>query len=290
MSSLDSVGKFLTGWFKDMTNTLFMTRPDGRIGYEFHPGHGPLVICIPSMGDVRAEYRFLRPRLLEAGYSVALMDIRGHGESSTSFRDYSAAAIGSDIVALITELAAERTYIFGASMGAAAAVWAATELPERVDGLLMAGPFVREMAVSAFLRTLLKVLFMRPWGPTMWSVYYKSLYPLRVPSDFAEYSASLTENLREPGRMEALQAMVDTSKASCEERIPEVKCKTLVVMGTRDPDFPDPTAEAALLTQHLPGEIFLVDGAGHYPHVEVPEIVAPRIIKFLESQESSFRR
>jgi pimeloyl-ACP methyl ester carboxylesterase len=223
------------------------------------------------MGDVRAEYRRLRPLLSEAGYSVALMDVRGHGEASTSFADYSAAAVGSDIVALIKELGAKRVFILGTSMAAASAVWAAAEVPDRIVGLVVIGPFVRDLPVSAFLRAMLKVLFMRPWGSAMWGVYYKALYPSGVPSDFAEYRAQLRANLREPGRLEALQAMIDASKAPCEARIPEVKCKTLVVMGTKDPDFPDPAAEAKFVAERLSGEFLLVEGAGHYPHAEMPE-------------------
>ena len=63
--------------------TLFLDHANGRIAYDVI-GAGPLVICVPSMGDVRGEYRFLAPRLAQAGYRVVTMDVRGHGESSTS--------------------------------------------------------------------------------------------------------------------------------------------------------------------------------------------------------------
>ena len=63
-----------------------------------------LVICLPSLGDLRAEYRLLRPHLLEAGYRVVTMDLRGHGESSTNWHDMSVAGLGSDVVALLQQL------------------------------------------------------------------------------------------------------------------------------------------------------------------------------------------
>lgn len=71
------------------------------------------------------------------------------------------------------------------------------------------------------------------------------------------------------------------SKASCEARIPEVKAPVLVVMGTKDPDFPDPAAEAKLTAERLRGRVELVEGAGHYPHAELPEQVGPAIVAFL---------
>jgi alpha-beta hydrolase superfamily lysophospholipase len=51
-------------------------------------GDGPLVVLVPGMGDLRAAYRFLAPRLREAGYRVACTDLRGHGDSDVSFSSY----------------------------------------------------------------------------------------------------------------------------------------------------------------------------------------------------------
>jgi pimeloyl-ACP methyl ester carboxylesterase len=54
-------------------------------------------------------------------------------------------------------------------------------------------------------------------------------------------------------------------------------------MGTEDPDFPDPAAEAGLSAERLGGEadVVLVEGAGHYPHTERPDIVSPAVVAFL---------
>jgi hypothetical protein len=42
------------------TRWLANENNNGKISYEDN-GSGPLVICIPSVGDLRAEYRFLAP-------------------------------------------------------------------------------------------------------------------------------------------------------------------------------------------------------------------------------------
>ena len=65
-------------------NTSYLTRPEGRIGYDIG-GDGPLVLLVPGMGDLRAAYRFLAPALREAGYRVACTDLRGHGDSDSTF-------------------------------------------------------------------------------------------------------------------------------------------------------------------------------------------------------------
>lgn len=259
----------------------FLKIGNGSIAYEDSGGSGPLVICLPGMGDVRQQYRFLAPALVGAGYRVVTMDLRGMGESSVDWPDYSAAAIGSDIAAMIAHLGAKRAFIIGNSMAAGAAVWAAAQVPDRISGIVLIGPFVRDVPAPWWAGPLLKVAMVRPWGAASWSMYYKSLYPTNPPADLGEYRRALSDNLKQPGRMEALQQMMAASKASCEARIPEVKAPVLVLMGTKDPDFGDPAAEANLVANRLHGHLVMVDGAGHYPHVEMHNEVEPVILKFL---------
>jgi pimeloyl-ACP methyl ester carboxylesterase len=65
--------------------------------------------------------------------------------------------------------------------------------------------------------------------------------------------------------------------------LPHVTAPSLVVMGSKDPDFPDPAAEAHLTAERLtgPAGVLLVDGAGHYPHTEQPAAVSPAVLAFL---------
>ena len=67
--------------------TSYLRCPEGRIGYDV-AGAGALVVLVPGMGDLRAGYRFLAPALRAAGYRVACTDLRGHGDSDTTFASY----------------------------------------------------------------------------------------------------------------------------------------------------------------------------------------------------------
>jgi pimeloyl-ACP methyl ester carboxylesterase len=261
--------------------TNFFKQHNGTIAYN-DTGSGPLVLCAPSMGDLRQEYRFLSQPLAEAGYRVISMDVRGHGETSIGWDDYSVAGVGADIVALIRHLNAGSAIIVGESMAAGAAIWAAAEAPESVKGLVLIGPFTRGEG-QPLLQLLFRVMLSRPWGPSMWLRYFKTLYPTRQPADFEEYCAALHANLKQPGRMEALQKMMDASKRASEERIPRVTAPALVLMGSKDPDFKPPEAEAQWVATALRGTYQLVDGAGHYPQAEMPEVTAPLILSFLQS-------
>ena len=265
--------------------TQFLKHQTGTLAYD-DAGSGPLVICVPSMGDVRGEYRFLVPQLMAAGYRAISLDVRGHGESSTDWSDFSVAAIGSDILALIRHLDAGPAFVIGTSMAAGAAVWAAAEAPGQIRGLVLIGPFVRGGGDVAS-RLMYGALFARPWGPSMWLKYYATLYPTRKPADFAEYAAALQANLKAPGRMEALQRMIAASKAASEQRLPRVTAPVKVLMGSKDRDFKDPEAEAKWVSASLRGTHQMIENAGHYPHAEMPDIVGPIILTTLKAFHES---
>jgi pimeloyl-ACP methyl ester carboxylesterase len=269
--------------------THMLKLADGQIAYDDSGGRGPIVICVPGIGDVRGQYRFIAPILTAAGFRLIAMDLRGLGESSTEWPDYSAASVGRDIVDLIRQLGIGKAYIVGNSMAGAAAVWAGAEIPGQIAGLVLIDPFVREIpstTTGLLIMPTLRVALMRPWGPSFWSMYYGSLYKSAPPPDLAEYRAALVANLKQPGRIEAVKAMLLASKASCEARLPDVHAPVLVVMGTRDSDFDDPAAEANWVAAHLHGKIQMVEGAGHYPQVEYPDTVAKTMIEFMRGAQS----
>ena len=260
--------------------TRFLDRPGGRIAYDL-AGVGPLVVCIPGMGDLRSSYRYLAPALVEAGYRVATMDLRGHGDSDATFADYDDVAAGTDIVALLAEVGGGPAILVGSSMGAGAAAWAAAEAPVRVAALVLVGPFVRNPLAGRAAALMFRLALLRPWGAAAWSAWYARLFPGRAPSDLSDHRARIRESLRRPGRWRAFTATTHTSHAPVEARLGEIATRTLVVMGERDPDFADPRAEAAFIADRLTAAVVMVPGAGHYPHGEYPEIVTPAILGFI---------
>ncbi|NCT81816.1 MAG: alpha/beta hydrolase [Comamonadaceae bacterium] len=259
---------------------------EGHIAYDDTGGTGPLVVAIPGMGDLRSEYRALRPLLLQAGYRVVTMDVRGHGETSARWSDYSARAVGRDALSLIEHLDAGPAVILGNSFAAGSALWAAHDAPARVRGVVLLGPIVRDGNPSWVAKTAVAVGFGGPWRVAFWMAYWNSLFPSHKPADHAEAKAALAANLREPGRIEALRTMVGLSKADTEALVARSRVPALVVMGARDPDFPDAAAEARWLGAALGSPPLIIEGAGHYPHLEMPAHVAPTLLAFLARLDS----
>jgi len=261
-----------------MMSQAHLDVPGGRLAYDDTGGDGPLVVCVPGVGDVRALYRFLSPELVAAGHRVVTMDLRGHGDSSTDWPAYSPDAVGGDIVALLRHLDAGPAVVVGESLAAGSAIWAAAEAPDLVAAIVLCGPATRDVPLGrvASLGVKLVTRF-----PAFWGGFYQSLYKSRKPDDFRAYRRALMANLSEPGRMAAVRGFVQASKAECERRIGAVHCPSLVVMGTADPDFKDASAEARWLSGQLGGELRLVPDAGHYPQAECPDEVVPVIVDFV---------
>ncbi len=265
----------------ELTEHRWLHRREGRIAYDV-VGEGPLVVCLPGMGELRSSYRHNTRALAQAGFRVATMDLRGHGDSDAAFTSYDDVAAGTDALALIEELGGPALLI-GNSMGAGAAVWAAAERPAQVAGLVLLGPFVRQVPINPLMAFAFRIAMSGPWAPAVWHAYLPSLYPGRKPTDFAEHRAAIRAGMRRPGHAKAFTATTRTSHAPAEARLGDVTAPALVVMGTADPDFPDATAEATWIVDHLAdAEQLSVDGAGHYPQAEQPDTVNTAVIAFAD--------
>ncbi len=261
--------------------TQFLEVPSGQIAYDV-TGDGPLVVCVPGMGDVRGSYRFMAPKLAEAGYRVATMDLRGLGASSTGWVSYRQSAVAEDITALIKHLGAPATVI-AHSYSPGAAIIAAALAPEDVIGLVLIAPFTSAPKLNPVMSLVVKAVVRMPF---LWGQYYASLYPGTKPADFAAYLTALKTSLREPGRRDALAAMADQTSRDDGPYRTKVRCSAMVIMGTKDSDFPDPGAEANRAAAVLPGgaEVVMIEGAGHYPHAQFPEDTSKAILTFLKDK------
>ncbi|MGB3409818.1 MAG: alpha/beta hydrolase [Microthrixaceae bacterium] len=245
-------------------------------------GDGPLVILVPGMGDLRSTYRFLAPTLVAGGFRVASMDLRGHGDSDTTFASYGDDETAGDISALIEDLAVPAVVV-GNSMGAASAALVAADRPELVNGLVLIGPFLRNGATSRLQQIGFRLAMTPLWAAAVWKAYLPKLYAGQRPTDFESHRSDMVASLRRPGYAKAFSLTTHTNHDVAEACLGRVSTPVLVVMGEADPDFPDPTSEAAWIEQELDAQVVMVPEAGHYPQSQRPDITTPAVIEFLEA-------
>ncbi|RAO21900.1 Microsomal epoxide hydrolase [Micromonospora noduli] len=258
--------------------TSQVRRDGGHIAYEVQ-GEGPLVVLAHGMGENRASFRHLVPLLVAAGHRVASVDVRGHGESSAGWSTYAPAEVGADLLAVVRDLDAGPAVLVGSSSAAAAVVFAATDAPELVTGIVQIGAFVGQPKLNPLLR-------MAMWSvlhsPRLFGMFHNTLFPVHRPADDAAYRRSMVANLREPGRMAATRGVIAPAEPHWTARAPQVRQPVLVLMGSKDPDFPDPGAEARAARRLFgTAEARMIEESGHYPHADRPQRTAEELLGFL---------
>jgi pimeloyl-ACP methyl ester carboxylesterase len=280
-----------------MAMTEYVDIEGGRIAYD-EIGTGPLVVLSHGIGDRRQAYRFLAPRLAQAGYRVVSADLRGHGDSSMGWKSVTGKEaitrtdIAGDLLALIDRLGGP-AIIVGHSISGGAATIAAAQRPDLVSGIVELNPFTKTQKISLSglvqIRRYRQGMF-RLMGTQYlhslrsWLRYLDLAYPTK-PADYAEYMTALAAKLREPGRMAEFMKTGKSTPADAGAQLPNITVPALVIMGTLDPDFADPRAEGEAIVAAMPagrGTVATVDGGGHYIHAQSPDAVAALIIPFLK--------
>lgn len=274
----------------DGVGPFFLEVPGGRIAYE-SVGDGPLIVLSPGIGDLRQSYRFLVPLLVAAGHRVVSADLRGHGDSTVGWSSISRADVAGDLVALVRHLGGSAVLV-GQSLSGGAATIAAATAPDAIRAVVELNPFTRVPRTD--LRAMSRVPAYRRGGLLMaatvglrslhmWLRYLDAAYPAK-PADWTAYVAAVRAKLSEPGRMQQFLKTMATNGSDAQAALAQVARPVLVVMGTADPDFPDPRAEGEAIVAALPegvGSLRVIEGGGHYIHAERPEEVAAAITAFL---------
>jgi uncharacterized protein len=108
------------------------------------PTGGPSVLLLHGNRGCRGDSLPAAEFFVARGCAVLLVSLRAHGDSTGGVNDFGYSA-RRDVIAAVEFLERERPgrpiIIDGTSMGAAAAIFAATELGERVSGYVLESPY-----------------------------------------------------------------------------------------------------------------------------------------------------
>lgn len=263
--------------------TRLLQTDGGTLAYDV-AGDGPLIVLAPGMGQNRRSFGGVAERLVADGFTVARIDLRGHGESSRDWAGYTRTDIAHDLVALIRELGGPAVVAGHSVSGGAATIAAALE-PGLVSGIVEISPFTRAQRLDAKafaangryrkgMSLLLGTAVFRSLG--LWKRYLDHAIPAK-PADYESYLADVDADLRRPGRMAVVARMGRSAPTDAGAKLGDVRCPAVIVEGTLDPDWPDPVAEGEGVIAAMPegiGRLEVVEGAGHYAHVQFPERIA----------------
>jgi 3-oxoadipate enol-lactonase len=257
-------------------------RPDrvsARVTVDVHhvlegPDDGRPLVLLNSLGTDHGMWDDQAGPLAER-YRLVRYDQRGHGQSPVPRGPYSIADLGADLIALLDRLGIERASLCGLSLGGMTAMWVASEVPERLDRLVLCctsallGPAsdwqqrartVRGLGVGAIADAVL----------TRWfTPAFLEARPPAVDRLDAMLRAQPAEGYA--GCCEAIRDMDLT------DRLARITAPTLVIAGAQDPATP-PLHGQAIASSVPDGRLEVVPDAAHLASVEQPAAITERIL------------
>ncbi len=190
------------------------------------------VIVLHTLGRTRQDVLEFALPFREKGFNLALIDMRGHGESDGQFFTYGYHE-WKDVAGLIDwlearkDVAAENIHLLGVSAGGAVAIVAASR-DSRIKALVSVASF-------ADLGEMIKG--QSPWLPRFWRE--RAVRKAEHLADFSVADASPLKN------------------------IAQVKCPVLLVHGDTDDYVPYSNAERLFARANDPKVLYTIPGGNH---------------------------
>jgi 3-oxoadipate enol-lactonase len=268
--------------------------PDCEIYYETH-GNGPAVLFLGATaypGDIWARYQV--PALSDH-LQLVLHDYRGVGRSDLPDVPYSTGVFAADAIALLDSLGLDRVHVLGHSMGGRVAQLLALDYPERVKSLILfgSGPgqfegagrwgrgiplnMATEMAEHGF------EAYQRRHVCDTDAVFghtFRAAHPEIVAEAFDVIFGAL------PSVKCYLRHVIARQEHQTTERLGEIACPTLVVVGSEDDEPPSHITSSEILAQKILGaEFVLLPNRGHLHFWEDPAESNNLILDWVRRQE-----
>jgi pimeloyl-ACP methyl ester carboxylesterase len=282
-------------------------------GSRFHvveAGTGPLVLFLHGFPEFWWAWHEVLPGVADAGFRAVAVDMRGYGASDKPPRGYDGYTLAADVTGLIRALGERSAVIVGAGSGGMIGWTTAAFHPKMVRRLVVMGaahPLRLRAAlfadprgqVSAAAPTLkfqvpryehvltrndaaMVGQFLRRWGGPPW---------VSGPS-FADYEERCREAMCIPQTAFcALEAYRWSFRSVLRLRgfrfvrlmQQPIVTPTLHLHGALDTAILPRTAQGSSRYVIAPYEWHLLDGVGHFPQVETPDLITGEVLRWAKS-------
>lgn len=221
-------------------------------------------------------------KLLSKRFKVLRYDTRGHGGSSAPPGPYTLDQLAEDARGLFDALGVKETHWVGLSMGGMIGETFALKNPGFFKSLVLADTTARRPPNAEQM-----------WGERIKIAQEQGMQAL-VESTLARwftdaYRQSRKDVMERIGshiRSTPVNGFVGCSQAIAKvdvlDRLKEIKCPTLVIVGEQDHGTPPEMARA--IHENLPGsKLVIIPSAAHFSNVEQQKAFDDALIPFLES-------
>ena len=256
-----------------------------RIHFDLLGPAGAPVVCLAhSLSSDSGIWAEQVPPLLEAGWRVLRIDMRGHGGSEAPAGPYTMEELAGDVIAVLDFLELAKVHFVGLSIGGMIGQQLALGHADRLHSLMLTGTSPKAV----------------PGPPQMWPERFAAIRAAHTVEPIADATMTrwFTESFRPPNenRWQQVRSMIANTSpdgyiAGAEaiihfdvlERLPSVRLETLVVCGDDDPGTPaEGNRKIAAL---IPGARYQeIASARHIPMVEHPELFSRIMLGWLEAR------
>jgi pimeloyl-ACP methyl ester carboxylesterase/predicted glycosyltransferase len=260
----------------------YVERNGVRVFYEVYGDGEPTVLLLPTWSLLHSRHWKMQIPYLARHCRVVTFDGRGNGRSDRP-RDadaYAETEFAADAIAVMDETKTERAVIVSFSKGAQRGLLLAANHPERVEAAVFVGPSYPGGGAPLPERTVYS------WENELetdegWAKYNKH-YWLREYEDFVRFFISriFTEPHSTKPIEDAVGWALETTgetlvltynaleQDEARELARRVRCPVLVIHG--DEDALTSVTRGEALAEHTAGQLVVLEGSGHAPHLRDP--------------------
>jgi 3-oxoadipate enol-lactonase len=227
--------------------------------------------------------------ILKSHGNILRYDKAGHGLSDLGFTDNDKSYVvnqkssiqdfASDVLALMDFLKIQKAVIVGLSIGGIIAQYLAIHHPERIERLILSNTAPKVGSEEGWNNRIeaVKNDGIASIADNIMKVWFSEIFRNNRLSELAGYKMMLS-NINLDGYIKACEALKINNLT---DEISKINLPTLCLAGTEDGSTPP--AQVKAMADLIPNSTYiLIEGVGHIPCVEVPELVAKHILEFVQ--------
>jgi 3-oxoadipate enol-lactonase len=257
-----------------------------NIAYDLvGPDNAPTVCITHSLASDGGSWAEQVPSLLQAGFRVLRIDMRGHGGSDPVPGDYTMRALADDVAGVLQALAIPRTHYIGLSIGGMIGQAFALAYGERLISAmwcdtLPASPKGAAEIWAQRMKTVRDADSLAPIADGTVERWLTDGFKAKNPGRWTQIRDTVI-GTTPAGYLGCCAAILDFDFVP---QLPSVCVPLLVVCGSDDPGTP--ASENRRLAGLAPGARYEeIAGMKHFPNVEAPDAFNRIMLGWLEEHK-----
>ncbi|MBI2042606.1 MAG: alpha/beta hydrolase [Candidatus Nealsonbacteria bacterium] len=236
------------------------------------------VLILHGWGSRSQNWNRVKGLLESKGHKVFVPDLPGFGENPAPKTPWSIDDYTDWVKQYINENIKEPFFLIGHSFGGGLSVKLANELPEMARKLILIGAKVRRQRafkyyIGLVLSKLGGLIFYVPVLSFLRPIGRKILYKIVGTKDYYALEIKKATTMKETFKKVVCQDLTGY--------LAGIKIATLIIWGAKDKMTP--LRDAYLIKEKISdSRLEIIKNQGHVPHMEVPEILAEKILNFIE--------